>query len=153
MTINEVAQKERNLDMFNNVVALYSTVKHDSPKPVMYNTKESDSLSWSDTVAAFSLDFSLDIEIKAKRLLGEAIYLVFLRAVLNDNLEILPEYTREALGKYWLSYGLGPEGTYRKLYAAISNEQIRSYLKEKHGRTNDPHIAPEPAGVEPAQFN
>ena len=103
--------------MFNNVVALYSTVKHDSPKPVMYNTKESDSLSWSDTVAAFSLDFLIDVETKAKRLLGEAIYLMFLRAVFNENTELLPEHTRENLGKYWLSYGLGPEGTYQ-LYAA-----------------------------------
>ncbi len=141
------------MDAFNNVVALYSIVKHDSPKPVMYNTKESESLSWSDTVAAFSLDFSLDVEIKAKRLLGEAIYLVFLRAVFNENTEILPEHTRENLGKFWLSYGLGPDGTYQRLYAAKKNDQFRSYLKEKNGRTNDSYIAPEPAGVEPSQFN
>src|SRR6478736_4271468 len=102
MTIREVELKQSWMEAFNNVTALYSQVKHNNPKPVMYNTKESDALSWSDTVAAFSLDFSLDVEIKAKRLLGDSIYLVFLRAVFNDNLEILPEYTREALGKYWI---------------------------------------------------
>jgi hypothetical protein len=150
MTTIEVELKRDWMEAFNNVTALYSAVKHNNPRPVMYDTKEADSLSWGDTIAAFSLDFSLDVEIKAKRLLGESIYLVFLRVVFNDSLEILPEYTREALGKYWASYGLGPEGTYRRFFAAMKNDQMRSYLKGVgNGRPNDGVVE----GIEPSQFN
>lgn len=137
MSIDEVKLKQLWMETFQTVTALYLDVKHGSPKQVMYNTKEADALSLYDTISAFSLDFALDVEIKSKRLLGESIYLVFLRAVFNENLEILPGYVRESLGRYWLSYGLGPEGTYRKLFFAMKNEQIRNYLKEQNGRAND----------------
>jgi len=87
----------------------------------------------ADELEPQPIDFVIDVEIKAKRLLGEPIYNLFLRAVFNENLDLLPESTREALGENWISYGLGPEGTYRKLFFRVKNEQIRSFLKEQNG--------------------
>jgi hypothetical protein len=131
MTNSEVKLKQSWMEAFNNVTALYSILKANTqalrPKQVLYRADEAETLP---------IDFVIDVEVKAKRLLGESIYLVFLRAVFNENLEILPEYTREALGRQWLSYGLGPEGAYRKLFFAVKNEQIRSYLKEQNGNGN-----------------
>jgi hypothetical protein len=127
MTINEAAQKERNMDNFNAVVALYSILKFNATalrvKQVVYR---------ADEVDAQPIDFVVDVEIKAKRLLGEPIYMVFLRAVFNEDLDILPENTREALGCYWHSYGLSVDGAYRRLYYSVKNEQVRSFLKEKN---------------------
>ena len=129
MTTHELQQRERNIENFNSVVALYSVLKSNSAslrvKQVAYRADEAECLP---------VDYILDVEIKAKRLLGEPIYNVFLRAVLNEELEILPEYTREALGREWIGYNLGPEGAYRKLYFVVKNAQTRSFMKEQNGR-------------------
>lgn len=129
MTIREAELKRSWMEAFNNVVSLYSILKANSTalrvKQAVYR---------ADEVESQPIDFVIDVEIKAKRLLGEPIYNVFLRAVFNEELEILPEYTREALGRNWISYGLGPEGAYRKLYFTVKNAQTRSFMKEQNGR-------------------
>jgi hypothetical protein len=151
MTTREAELKRGWMEAFNCVAALYSVLKANSStlrtKQVVYR---------SDEVPAEPLDFVLDVEIKTKRLLGEAIYQVFLRAVYNEQLDILPEYTREALGRHWVSYGLGPEGAYRRLYYQVKNEQIRSFLKGvEHVRVHDPyfHAGDDTIGVESNQFD
>jgi hypothetical protein len=68
-----------------------------------------------------------------KRAVGQRFYDIFLRAVYNENLEILSEEIREALGRTFLEYGLGPDGAYAKLYYKIKNEQVRSYMRENNG--------------------
>ena len=45
------------------------------------------------------------------------------------DLDLLSEVLREALGRTFLEYGLGPEGTYSKLYFKTKNDQVRSYMK------------------------
>lgn len=153
MTISEVTRNKRDLEAFDVVVALYSILKANPSslrtKQVIYRAGEMDE---SDPMG-FALDFVMDVELKSKRLLGEPIYNAFLRTVFNEQLEVLPEYTREALGQHWLSYGLGPEGTYRKLYFLVKNEQMRSYMKGKNGRADDVHFTAEPAGIEPTTFD
>jgi hypothetical protein len=138
MTIREVELKRRMIKEFNAVTALYTMLKSNPTalraKQVLYRSGEIDPLP---------IDFAIDVEIKAKRLLGAPIYLVFLRAVFNENLEIMPEYVREALGREWLSYGLGPDGAYRKLFE-----------KENHGRATNTHTIPlDSAGIESEQFD
>ena len=132
MTIREVAQKERDLEAFNNVVALYYILKSNSTalrvKQAVYR---------ADEVAALPLDFIIDVEIKTKRMLGESYYQLFLRAVYNEETEILPEYMREALGRLFQEYRLGPDGAYRKLYFLVKNEQTRSFMKEQNGRLDE----------------
>ena len=128
MQTSEMKQKERDMEAFNNVVALYTDLKNTSLRVKQATIK-------ADELEAQPIDFVIDVELKAKRLLGEPIYNLFLRAVFNENLDLLPESTREALGENWISYGLGPDGTYRKLYFRIKNEQIRSFLIKKFDRS------------------
>lgn len=127
MTIYELTQKRNWMETFNNVTALYYTLKANST-----SLRVKQATCRAGEITAQPLDFIIDVEIKTKRLLGEPIYNVFLRAVYNENLELLPEYTREALGRVFSEYGLGPEGTYAKLFYAVKNEQVRSYMKGNH---------------------
>ena len=126
MTNHGFEKKERDMEAFNNVVALYTDLKNTT-------LRVKQAIIRADELEAQPIDFVIDVELKAKRLLGEPIYNLFLRAVFIENLDLLPESTREALGKDWIGYGLGPEGTYRRLYFHIKNEQIRSFLKEHNG--------------------
>ncbi len=126
MTINESTQKQSLLDEFNSVCALYAVLKTNSSslrvKQAVYRQGE---------VPAEPLDFLFDVEIKTKRAIGQQFYDLFLRAVYNENLEILPEYLREALGKAYLEYGLGVEGVYRKLYFDAKQGQMREALRAR----------------------
>ena len=130
MTIREVAQKERDLEAVNKVVELYYILKSNSTalrvKQAVYR---------ADEVAALPLDFIIDVEIKTKRMLGESYYQLFLRAVYNEETEILPEYMREALGRLFQEYRLGPDGPYAKLFFAVKNEQTRSFMRERNAGT------------------
>jgi hypothetical protein len=142
MTINEVTQKQSWMETFDNVVALYSLLKTNS---MSLRTKQA--VYRQDEVAAEPLDFLIDVEVKVKRAVGQRFYDIFLRAVYNENIEILSETLREALGRTFLEYGLGPDGAYARLYYKIKNDQIRSYMK---GSANGIFRAD---GTEPNQFD
>jgi hypothetical protein len=141
MTTHELQQRERNIENFNSVVALYSVLKSNSAslrvKQVAYRADEAECLP---------VDYILDVEIKAKRAVGQRFYDMFLRAVYNENLEILSETLREALGRTFVEYGLGPDGAYARLYYKIKNDQIRSYMREQNGNFRAD-------GTEPNQFD
>ena len=128
MTSHETELKQSWMETFNTVAALYTVLKANAA-----SLRVKQSIMRADELEPQPIDFVIDIEIKVKRLLGEPIYDLFLRAVFNENLDLLPEHVQEALGKDWSSYGLGPEGTYAKLYFRIKNEQVRSFLKEQNG--------------------
>jgi hypothetical protein len=128
MTTIEVTQKQSQMEAFDNVVALYSILKAN-----MASLRVKQAMYRQDEVAAEPLDFVIDVEIKVKRLVGQQFYDMFLRAVFNENTEILSETLREALGRTFTEYGLGPDGAYRRLYYSVKNDQIRSYLKEQNG--------------------
>jgi len=142
MTISEVAKKHSYIEEFNCVVALYSVLKANNMslrvKQVMYR---------ADEVAAEPIDFISDVEVKVKRAVGQRFYDIFLRAVYNENTEILSETLREALGRTFAEYGLGPSGAYARLYYKIKNDQVRSYMK---GVTNGVFRADD---TEPDQFD
>jgi hypothetical protein len=151
MTTIDKQQRERNMESFNAVIALYSILKANSRslrvKQVLYRADEAECLP---------VDFLIDVEVKAKRAVGQTFYDMFLRAVYNENTEILSETLREALGRTFLEYGLTPDGAYRRLYYSIKNEQIRSFLKEANRvRIHDPyfHAGDDPVGDEPSCYN
>ena len=83
-----------------------------------------------DEVAALPIDFLMDVDLKARRVLPEPLYQMFLRLAAMGNLDVLPEAAKLLLGKVWFEYGLGVEGSYKTLYFRTKNEQIRSMLKE-----------------------
>ena len=120
----EQQQKERNLEAFASTVALYSVLKTNSMslrvKQVVYRADEAEALP---------VDFLIDVELKTKRAVGQRFYDIFLRAVYNENLDLLSEALREALGRTFLEYGLGPDGAYARLYYKVKNDQVRSYMK------------------------
>jgi hypothetical protein len=128
MTKHETELKQSWMEAFNAVTALYSILKSNSMslrvKQVVYRADEAECLP---------IDFIIDIETKAKRTVGQRFYDMFLRAVYNENLELLSETLREALGRTFLEYGLGPDGAYRRLYYKTKNDQVRSYMKEQNG--------------------
>jgi hypothetical protein len=140
MTRHEIEVKERYLESFNSTVALYYVLKSNSmslrAKQTVYRAGE---------IEQQPLDFLIDVELKAKRLLGQPYYDLFLRTVYNENTEVLPEYMRVALGKVFAEYNLGPDGAYSTLYFVIKNSQVRSYMKGQNGdidRSNDGAVAP-----------
>jgi hypothetical protein len=141
MTTFDEKQKERNMENFNSVVALYTILKANSMslrvKQVVYRADEAEALP---------VDFIMDVELKVKRTVGQRFYDIFLRSVYNENTDILSETLREALGRTFTEYGLTPEGTYRRLYYNTKNDQFRSYLKEHNGRVNDTHSTFDAAG-------
>ena len=129
------------MEAFNSVVALYSVLK-----PNIMSLRVKQAIYRADEVAAEPVDFLIDVELKTKRLVGQRFYDIFLRAVLNENLEILSETLREALGRTFVEYGLGPDGAYARLYYRIKNDQIRSYMREQNGNFRAD-------GTEPNQFD
>ena len=141
-TINEVTQKRNYLEEFNSVVALYSILKANST-----SLRVKQAVYRQDEVEALPVDFVIDVEVKVKRLVGQRFYDIFLRAVYNENTEILSETLREALGRTFAEYGLGPSGAYARLYYKIKNDQVRSYMK---GVTNGVFRADD---TEPDQFD
>ena len=86
----EQQQKERNLEAFASTVALYSVLKANSMslrvKQVVYRADEAEALP---------VDFLIDVELKTKRAVGQRFYDMFLRAVYNENLDLLSETLRE----------------------------------------------------------
>jgi hypothetical protein len=125
-TISEVTQKRNYLEEFNCVVALYSVLKANST-----SLRVKQAVYRQDEVAAEPLDFIIDVEIKVKRTIGQMFYDMFLRAVFNENLEILSEELRTELGRTFFGYGLGLDGAYAKLYYKTKNDQVRSYMREQ----------------------
>ena len=117
------------MESFNTTVALYSVIKANS---MSLRTKQA--VYRADEVQAEPLDFLIDVEVKVKRLVGQRFYEIFLRAVYNENLDILSDTLREALGRTFLEYGLGPDGAYRRLFYKVKNDQIRSYMKGHNER-------------------
>jgi hypothetical protein len=140
MTTREVELKHSRMEAFDCVCALYSILKANSMslriKQVVYRADEAECLP---------IDFVIDVELKVKRAVGQRFYYIFLRAVYNENTEILSETLREALGGAFLEYGLTPDGTYRRLYYSVKNEQVRSYLKEHNNGTGTFRANDEPA--------
>lgn len=130
MTTFEMQQKERNIESFNATVALYYVLKSNSA-----SMRVKQAVYRADEVECLPVDFIIDVELKTQRILGQPFYDMFQRAVYNENTEILPERMRETLGRIYQEYGLTPEGSYRRLYYNVKNDQVRSYLKEQKNGT------------------
>ena len=142
-TISEVTKKRDYIEEFNCVVALYSILKANS-----MSLRVKQAVYRADEVASEPIDFIIDVETKTKRAVGQMFYDIFLRSVYNENTEILSEALREALGRTFFEYGLGPDGAYRRLYYKTKNDQIRSYMK---GQINGVFRADDI--IEPRQFD
>jgi hypothetical protein len=137
MNSYEKKQKQSWIENFNTVVALFhrQNARRESMRPTQSMTRDkADTLQNSYVIGQHELDFVLDIEIKTKRALGQPLYNMFMRAVANEQTEILPEYMRESLGRLWKEYGLTMDGSYAKLYYAARQQQDRALYIQVSGR-------------------
>lgn len=126
LTFSE-SQKRGWLEEYNDVVALYQVFNESRDT---HRTKRAEFRC--DEVSALPIDFMMDVELKAKRVLPTPMFEMFLRLVALSNLELLPMTAKLLLGKVWKEYGLGVEGSYRTLYFKTKNEQVRNFLKGTH---------------------
>lgn len=105
-------------EVFNNVMALYFTLQGSgSLKVNRVDMKQGEA-------KAEPLDFTIDVEIKAKRSLYGLPYveLEWLASLRNED-RILPIGVRELLGKTFEDNNLGVDGHYRMLYYRTKNNK------------------------------
>lgn len=136
LTFSE-AQKREWLSMFSDVTALYQVFNESRDT---HRTKRAEYRC--DEVPALPIDFLMDVELKAKRVLPADIYDMFLRLTSLGQLSLLPQPAQILLGRVWKEYGLGVEGSYSKLYFKTKNDQVRNFLKE----ANNGHDFGDPYG-------
>jgi hypothetical protein len=126
LTISEV-QKQSYLETYSCVTEMYATLRG---TPGALRVKRAE---FKEEVEALPIDFVCDVETKVKRTVGEKYYDMYQRLAANQESALLPETMKIILGHVFESYGLGVDCTYRRLYYAVKNDQMRSYMK---GMTN-----------------
>ena len=73
------------------------------------------------------IDYLLDVELKAGRVLSYPDYFQWLRLADTENYTLVPEENKVAMGRTWKEYGLTEEGAYRMLYFREKNNQMRNF--------------------------
>jgi len=120
MSITSKTQERLYTEVFENVLALYSTIKEDE---YLLRTRRTQSLQGDP------LDFIYDVQLKTRRALPSFASQVFLRMADAGNYGLASPETKLALGRIYLEFGLDIDGAYKKLYYRTKNEQIRQALK------------------------
>ncbi|MGA3200775.1 MAG: hypothetical protein ABSD89_15435 [Halobacteriota archaeon] len=128
MTFDE-KQKAEALESFSSVMALYQTLRG-NPSALRVRRVATK----GGEVVAEAIDFLIDIELKAGRVLSYPDYFQWLRLADTENYTLVPEENKVAMGRTWKEYGLTEEGAYRMLYFREKNNQMRGYLMK--GRLN-----------------
>ena len=122
MTFDE-KQKAEALESFSSVMALYQALRG-NPSALRVRRVATK----GGEVVAEAIDFLIDIELKAGRVLSYPDYFQWLRLADTENYTLVPEENKVALGRTWKEYGLTEEGAYRMLYFREKNNQMRGYL-------------------------
>ena len=119
MSILSKTQEHEYLEVFDNVLALYSALREEE-----YTLRTS-----RNKVDKDSLDFLYDVQLKTRRALPSFASQVFLRMADAGNYALATPETKLALGRLFMEFGLGIDGIYRKVYYHTKNGQIRQFLK------------------------
>lgn len=121
---NELLEFE---DVYDNVMTLYTTLK-ESPRPKSIRRAE---LKQGE-VSAEVIDFLADVDIKAKRILAPAQYIVFTRLAEEGKHNCLPQVLRQSLGLAFLRSNLNYNGDYRVLYFRAKNNRLQDREEPMH---------------------
>ena len=113
-------------DVFLNVMALYGVLK---AHPV--RTVKRAELRQGE-VAAESVDFLSDVEIKAKRILSPAQYSLLMSHVAEERIDSVPKDVQEQLGLMFLRSKLNYDGDYRVLYYKAKNNRLQDRDEPMH---------------------
>ena len=122
MTFDE-KQKAEALESFSSVMALYQVLRGN---PSALRVRRA--VAKGGGIEALGIDYLLDVELKAGRVLSYPDYFQWLRLADTENYTLVPEENKVALGRTWKEYGLTEEGAYRMLYFREKNNQMRGYL-------------------------
>jgi hypothetical protein len=114
-------------DVFSNVMALYTVLKSQG-RPQSIRRAELK----QGVVTAESIDFTADVEIKAKRILTPTQYRLFLRFAAEGKYESVPKMLRQSLGLLFLRSNLNYDGDYRVLYYRAKNNQLQDRDEPTH---------------------
>ena len=125
MTFDE-KQKAEALESFSSVMALYQALRG-NPSALRVRRVATK----GGEVVAEAIDFLIDIELKAGRVLSYPDYFQWLRLADTENYTLVPEENKVAMGRTWKEYGLTEEGAYRMLYFREKNNQMRYLMKGK----------------------
>ena len=119
---------ERYEEVFENVMALYAVL---SDQRHNFRVRRAE-LNLSGKVPAESLDFLLDVEIRARQALDDDVtYWMFIRCAQAGTTKLLWPGHQADLGKAFLENNLGVGGDYSSLYFRVKNDRMREYLKER----------------------
>ena len=116
MTFDE-KQKAEALESFSSVMALYQVLRG-NPSALRVRRVATK----GGEVVAEAIDFLIDIELKAGRVLSYPDYFQWLRLADTENYTLVPEENKVAMGRTWKEYGLTEEGAYRMLFREKNNQ-------------------------------
>lgn len=108
-------------DTFKNVIALYCALIENRQNMRVRQAV----LNMNGEVTAEPLDFLLDVEKKAQRVLTPRQYTLFYVYSLHSTPELIPTDVQLALGTVWYENELDIDGPYRTLYFRVKNKLER----------------------------
>lgn len=108
-------------DTFKNVIALYTALVENRQNMRVRQAQ----LNMNGEVTAEPLDFLLDVESKAQRVLSPRQFTLFYIYSLNSRPELIPADVQLALGTVWYESKLDIDGPYRTLYFRVKNKLER----------------------------
>lgn len=111
-------------ETFKDVVALYSALAENRRNLRVRQVE----INSNGEVTAEPLDFMLDCESKAKRVLAPGQYVMFRMFAENGFANRLPAEIQIALGTKWYEDEMGIEGPYRTLYFRVKNRADREQI-------------------------
>lgn len=108
-------------DTFLNVMALYSVLKGTPQQGVRRAELK------QGEVTPEAIDFTADVEIKAKRTLSPLYYKVLLQLAAEDTYELFPIDLQCQLGQVFWEHDLNYDGDYRVLYFRAKNARLQDH--------------------------
>lgn len=113
-------------DAFLNVLALYSVLKGTPQQGVRRAELK------QGVVTAEAIDFTADVEIKAKRILTPLYYKVLLQLSVEGDYGLLPVDLQCTLGQEFLRSSMNYDGDYRVLYYRAKNNLLQDRPEPMH---------------------
>jgi hypothetical protein len=117
----------RSEEVFSNVAALYTTLVEGRNNLRVRRVE----LNMNNEVTAEPLDFILDVESKAKKVLSPKHYAMFQYFVMAGEPQLTPLEAKLALGEVWYASDLNLDGSYKTLYFRVKNQQARETMRVK----------------------
>src|ERR1035437_962906 len=124
--MNKQVETQTFKDAFLNVSALYNVLKGTPQQSIRRAELK------QGEVTAEAIDFTADVEIKAKRILTPTQYRLFMKFAAAEKYESVPRVLKQSLGLLFLRSNLNYDGDYRVLYYRAKNNQLQDRDEPVH---------------------